>query len=298
MSSLPEIHGGGYDLKKSKVAYFGGLGKSLVSASPLYNMMRYNSKLINADTFSQVVDSLNKYKPEFIQGLPSSIYFFCRLLQEKGVSLARPIKGVILASENIYPHQRNFIEQTLKCRALSHYGHTERVVFAEEILSNDMRPRYCFNKLYGYTEIDSGNDGCIIGTGFINRKMPLLRYKTDDSAKLISNGLFYIEGHRTAAMVGKNGERISAASFAHMDTIFDTIDKFQLVQDTPGKIKVCIVPKGCLTDKERRMIRRSLDEKFMGKMQVELCETDHVQLTERGKYALLIQRIPNDYERC
>lgn len=284
---------GDYDFRKSKVAYFGGLGSTIISASPLYNMMRYNSKLINRGTVAQVIKSLNSFKPDYIQGLPSAIYFFCKLLDESKDKLAFKVKGVIFASENIYSNQRRYIERVLGCRSLAHYGHTERVVFAEEHFSDDEKPQYSFNKLYGYTEIDA-KDGTIIGTGFINPKMPLIRYQTDDCAEELGNGLYHIEGHRTAAMVGKNGERISAASFAHMDEIFDIIEKFQFVQDEPGVIRIDLIPKSQLTDSDITEIRKSLDKKFMGNMSVKINVVDEIKLTTRGKYALLIQNIKDE----
>lgn len=282
----------GYDYQSSKVAYFGGMGDTLISASPLYNMMRYNSKLINAKTVGQVVKSLNSYRPQYIQGLPSAIYYFCRLLNEGNYVLKFQLKGVIFASENIYSEQRIFVESILGCRALAHYGHTERVVFGEEVLGDDPVPKYRFNHLYGYTEIDPV-DNCIIGTGFINRKMPLLRYKTDDIAKLSEgyDGCYEIEGHRTAAMVGKNGERTSSASFAHMDSTFDYIDQFQFEQYKPGYIIVYIVPKKSLSDNELEKIKRIFEDKFMHNMEVELRVVKEVMLTTRGKFALLIQHM-------
>ena len=281
----------GYNIRSSKVAYFGGMGDTLISASPLYNMMRYNSKLINAETVGKVVKSLNSYKPQYIQGLPSAIYYFCRLLNEGNYKLKIQLKGIIFASENIYPEQRIFVEKILGCRALAHYGHTERAVFGEEIPGDDPVPRYRFNPLYGYTEIDP-TDSCIIGTGFINKKMPLLRYKTDDTAILSGgSGGYIIEGHRTAAMVGRNGERTSSASFAHMDSTFDYIDKFQFEQYKPGYITVYIVPKKSLSKSELQRIKKIFEDKFMHNMEVELQIVKEVKLTARGKFALLIQHM-------
>ena len=285
----------GYDYKKSKVAYVGGLGKTLVSASPLYNMMRYNSKLINADTISDVIKSLNKFKPNYIQGLPSAIYFLSRLIRESKDKLTFSLDGVIFASENIYPEQRKYVEETFGCRALAHYGQTERVNFAEEIIGSSGVPEYWFNPLYGLTEIDATDGNSIIGTGFINKKMPLLRYRNDDVAELVQSNekgnLYRIEGHRTAAMIGKNGERISPASFAHMESLLDLAEKFQFVQDIPGEITVNLIPKRVLTDAELVNIREEFERMFMGKMAVTVHTVKKVELTSRGKFALLIQHI-------
>lgn len=279
---------------KIRFAYIGGDGKSLITASPLYNMMRYNCKFINRTTLPQVIQNMNKFQPKIIRGLPSALYFFCKLMDEAKIKLNYTVIGVIFQSENIYLYQRELIERVLNCKSLAYYGQTERVVFAEEHFSDDVLPQYSFNKLYGYIEFDENDDNTIIGTGFINYKMPLLRYKMDDSVEQLSNGYYHIIGHRTAAMIGKNGERFSTASFTDMDAVFDLIDKFQFIQDRPGEVRVDLVPRRGLSENEIKKIQISLEHKFAGQMSFSINFVDEVQLTKRGKYTPLIQHIKEE----
>ena len=279
----------GYRNKTSKVAYIGGDGNVLITVNPLYNMVRYCSKLLNRETITEVLQNMHKYRPAIIRGLPSAIYWFSKLVDETNMSINFPVKGVVFQSENIFPYQKALIERVFHCKSLAHYGQTERVVLGEEQFSDDDIPQYTFNKLYGYTEIDPCDDFAIIGTGFLNHKMPLLRYKLDDRAEHLSNGCYHIVGHRTAAMIGKNGEIFSPASFTDTDLVFDLIDKFQFIQDQPGEVRVDLVPKRRLTDNEIQKIRDMLEHKFMNQMIFSLRFVKEIQLTERGKYNMLIQ---------
>ena len=274
---------------QAKIAYIGGDGKALITVSPLYNMLRCCSRFLNKDTVAEALQSICKYRPTIIRGLPSAIYWFCKLLDELNMRIDFPLRGVVFASENVFPYQRDLIERVLDCKSLAYYGQTERVVFAEEQFGNGEIPQYTFHKLYGYTEIDPDDDFAIIGTGFINRKMPLLRYKIDDRAELLSNGCYHITGHRSLAMIGKNGERISPASLSDTAAVFDLIDKFQFVQNKPGEVWVDLVPKRKLSEDEITAIRGALDDKFSGNMEFKLRFVKEVQLTERGKYSMLIQ---------
>ena len=279
----------GYKRKTSKIAYIGGDGATLITVSPLYNMIRCCSKLLNKDNVAEALQRINEYQPAIIRGLPSSIYWFCRLIDETDMTVDISLRGVVYQSENVFPYQRALIERVLGCKSLAYYGQTERVVFAEEQFSNDEIPQYSFNKLYGYTEFDSSDGFSIIGTGFVNRKMPLLRYKIDDTAELLPNGHYHITGHRSSAIIGRKGERISPASLTDTSKIFELIDKFQYVQNEPGKIWVNLIPKRDLSESEIQAIRESLEEKLMRQVSFDLRFVKEIQLTERGKYSMLIQ---------
>lgn len=286
--------GGGYDLKKSKMAYIGGYGEGgiLVSNSPLYNMRQYNSMKINQSTIQAVVDDMNQYKPDFIRGLPSAIFFFCKLVNQSNLELKFKCKGVIFQSENLYNDQILYIEKTLKANSLTHYGSTERVIFAEQISPSKRyngHPVYKFNDSYGFTEVSK--DGLLIGTGFINRGMPLLRYKTDDVAKMVGDGLWTIYGHRVDVLYGKNGERVSLASFTDTSIVFEKIWRYQFVQDKPGIVLVNIVPIKKLSETDMKKVQNFLNDKAQGTIEFELRILDEIELTARGKFKLLIQNI-------
>lgn len=275
--------------KTCKIAYIGGDGNKLITLSPLYNMIRCCSKLLNKDNAAAALQRLNKFQPMIIRGLPSSIYWFCKLLDDLNLVPEFKLCGVAFASENIFPYQKALIERVLGCKSLAYYGQTERVIFAEEQFIGDDIPQYSFNKLYGYTEVDLSDGFTIIGTGFVNRKMPLLRYKIDDTAELLPNGYYHITGHRSSAIIGKKGERISPASLTDTNVVFELIDKFQYVQDKPGEVWVDLVPKRELTEKEVQAIKEAVDEKLMGQVFITLRFVKQIQLTKRGKYSLLIQ---------
>lgn len=284
----------GYDLTKSKMAYIGGYGEGgvLVSSSPLYNMRQYNSMKINPSTIKEAVDDMNRYRPDFVRGLPSAILFFCKLVNQLHLELKFKCKGVIFQSENLYEEQVRYIEETFCSKSLTHYGSTERVIFAEQIgpsIEYNGHPVYKFNDEYGFTEID--NEGYLIGTGFVNKAMPLLRYKTDDCAQRVEKNLWTIHGHRIDVIYGKNWEHISLASFTDTSIIFEKIWRYQFVQDEPGKVLVNIVPLQEIDEYDLKKIRSFLNEKAQGTLDFKIQLMDRIELTARGKFKLLIQNI-------
>lgn len=284
----------GYDYKKDRILLLAGEeSETLCSTSPLYKMIRVSSRYLNPGNMAEAVKFVNKHKPDFIIAIPSSAYQFCKYLSQGQFKLIKPIRKVFFRSENVNPTQRHFIEKTLNCECAAYYGSTERIAFGEEIANKDGIPIYQFNKLYGYTEIGGDDHASLISTGFINPKMPLIRYKTDDIIVEVSPGHYTVEGHRTAALIGRNGENISVASYAHLPNIFDKVDKYQLEQLRIGELIVNIVPRRQLSETELADLKHLFEKMSADKLTVELRLTNHVELTPRGKFKLLLHSINN-----
>lgn len=277
----------GYDFKHSKMAYFGGDGSALVTANPLYRMVRCNTKILNEQNLQEAVDKINSFAPDYLRGLTSSVSYFAQLLNRTGVCLKKKPKGIFLQSENLHPYQLRQFEEAFGCPVRISYGSTERTVFGEQIGWNGDSPIYKFNKLYGLTEIVNGH---VVGTGFINKRMPLLRYEIDDAVEPAGAG-FTIQGHRNVPVIGRNGEHISTASLCDLGDSAESLLSFQFVQDAPGRLRMDYIASDELDLSQQAALLKALDDKFRGNVRTELKRVDHLQLTPRGKRTLLIQRL-------
>jgi len=279
----------GYDYKTSKIASFrGGIdykGK-IHKFNPLYLEIQLNPVLISSKTIEKYVSLINKFDPQFLHGLPSAVYSFCKCAGVQGIDLKNKYKAVLFTSENIYDHQKEFIEKSLGCKTYAYYGHTERSVFAGQT-----GPGYQFNAYYSYVEIDDKTNS-IITTGFNNRKMPLIRYELDDSAKQIpGTGLYEITGHRDGFLYGKNNEIISAASLYIHDSTVDKVLNLQFIQKYIGSVKMLICPIKDLTESDRKSIEDYYQEKLGSALDIEVEITKDLVFTERGKMPLIVQKI-------
>lgn len=147
---------------------------------------------------------------------------------------------------------------------------------------------YRFNPLYGYVQIDT--DGSIICTGFINQKMPLIRYRLDDTATPYYD-LFKIEGHRDGVLYGNDGEIISAAMLEVHSPILDKIANYQFVQEYKGTVEVNVIPFNNLTEREIESVRDLFQNKIGLAITVQVNVVRAMEYTSRGKYKLIIQRV-------
>lgn len=274
----------GYNYKSSKLASFRGtdFNGKLYKFNPLYAEIQMNPCEINSKTVHKYIKKMDQFGVEFLHGFPSAIYSLCKYAKQEGIELKNKYKAVFFISENIYDFQRQMISDVLGCGTFAFYGHTERAVFAEQI-----RNGYKFNPIYGYVQID--DDKSIICTGFVNMKMPLIRYKLDDTAVLYDD-LYKIEGHRDGFLYGKNGEIISAAMLEVHSVILDKIANYQFIQTAKGVVDINILPFGKLTKEEIESVKLLFQEKIGEAILVKVNVVQEMSYTKRGKYKLIIQK--------
>ncbi|MCD8225330.1 MAG: hypothetical protein LUC99_10895 [Clostridiales bacterium] len=275
----------GYDYTKSRLATFRGvqMGNKICEINPMYQEIRMNPFLMNKDNIETYWKKINEYRADFIYGYPSAIYNFCKLANQADIKLKGTFKAVLLISENLYPFQEEVIKKSLDCPIAIFYGHSERAVFGEKLDKG-----YVFNPLYGFTEL-SENDEPIV-TGFINKKMPLIRYLVDDTVRPIEEDKYDIEGHRDSSVIyGTDGEEISAAAINFHDNTFEKIEAYQFVQEVRGQCKLLVKSESRLTDKELEKIQHNVVQKLGTAIQCEVEQCEQLTYTNRGKFKLIIQ---------
>ena len=274
----------GYDIKSSKLATFRGvkLGKKLYEINPMYREIRFNVFLMGRNNIYKYIKAMRNYGVDFIFGYPSAIYNFCKLTQEAGIQTKGIFKAALLISENLYPFQEEMIKGVLKCPIGMFYGHSERAVFAGKYENG-----YLFNPLYGVTEFNEKKQPIV--TGFINRKTPLIRYLVDDYVTRKGDA-FSIEGHHDfEVLLGGNGEEISTAAINFHDKTFDNIREYQFIQNEIGKCTLCVVPSEHFQNSDVKKIESAVSGKFGRSIECKIEIVDKVQLTNRGKFKMIIK---------
>lgn len=277
----------GYNYKTSKLVTFRGIpGKKVKKSNPLYNEVQLTPFNLNRDTIREYIKEIDRFGAEFVQGYPSAIANFCLLAEEKKLRLQKKIKAIFLISENTQPWQQEVIKRYFDCPMAPFYGHTERAVFAE--CCNGLEGGYTFNPLYGYAEVL--NDGSIVCTGFINQRMPLIRYKLDDEAIPLDNEFAYlINGHRDGAYIeGANGEQITQTSFEGMHSkLLSKLAAYQLVQKKKGECNFYFMTDHTMSLSDIDNLKEELKS---GIACIEWIpeQVEHFVLTERGKFKPLL----------
>lgn len=281
----------GYDPLRTRTAAFWGHNKDQdYYYSPLKNEIVISPfRLFKGNQLESICQDIEKFKATYIMGYPSAIYLFAQMLEKASRKIH--IDHVVYYAENCAPEEKAYIERVLGCPVDSYYGHTERACFAE------IRDTGCvFNDYYGLTELiptETPNEYRIVCTGFLSKKMPLIRYATDDVVQIDENGAMRLVGHKRSEvhLISKNGQKVfKGAMTLHVEEL-KKIKRYQYVQTEPGKADLCIVQETPLTEEEIRRVREYIARRCEGLLDVEIKFVDEVQLSTRGKYQWAVNRI-------
>jgi phenylacetate-CoA ligase len=275
----------GYN-KDSKLATFRGIEfeNHLWKYNPMQNELVFSPFRLSKKTIKEYVERLNLFRPDFLNGYLSCIYFLAKLLEECKLNLKYPIKGIFLISENIDKEQRLFIENFFHTKSSTFYGHSERCIIAEETYPNE----YTFDPYYGYTELLERENGIceIIGTGFLNRTMPLIRYRTNDVCKQNARGTVSIVGRWNIEefLVGVNSEKVSHSAINFHSDVFKNIVNYQFIQTQPGKVELLLLVNEQFKPSEMEYLKKEIDKKIKGVIHLKVKVTDNLILSPRGKF--------------
>ena len=275
---------------------------------PILRHHYYSSFHMSDENMARYLEHIASIGPCFLHVYPSTIAALSRFVLRSRIDAPRNILGIIGESEIVYPEQRRMVEEVFGCRYFACYGQSEKVVLAAGCAKSD---DYHVWPTYGFFELldDDGNpvktpgqQGEIVGTGFINTVMPFVRYRTGDWATYVGDRcqacgrehtiIRDIRGHRTQeVLIAADGSEIPWAALNMHDDTFIHVRQFQFMQDTPGRAVLRIVPADGFGEEDANRIHRNLGRKLDGQLAFTIELVEAVPLSARGKAIYVDQQI-------
>lgn len=284
-------------------------GGRLWMYEPIKRHLILSSDHLEPEYMPQYIEALRAWRPTYIQAFPSALYPLAKWLSEHPEpEITQRIRGVLLYSENVYGFQMQLFCDLFSCPVLKHFGQSERVLMAASMPDDE---RYFFWPQYGHFELvdEQGNAvtqpgvlGEIVGTGFDNRAMPFIRYRTGDMAMLSERPghpllpgypvVERIEGRLQEFLVCRDHRLVSITTMgaAHFDELAK-VDAIQYEQHEPGKFVLNVVSHHPLDEQARRNIAHAIEVKTQSGCTAEVRTVSEILRTERGKHRMLIQHL-------
>lgn len=283
----------------------------IVCENPIYDEILLSPFDLTEAAIERYIRELRSFRPRFLRGYPSAISVLASYIRDNNVTHLPDIKGVLCGSEGLLDGQRELIESAFDAPVYSWYGMSEKVVLAGECERSNL---YHAFPQYGITEIidsrgnvtsEPGTEGEIVGTGFLNRVMPFIRYRLDDSARIVDNRctecrrnhlvLADVKGHRVQdAIIGKSGGRISMTAINMHDETFEGVRQFQFHQRRRGEVTLLLKVSREFSDEKRTLILKSLKNKTHDEIDYDIKLVDSIDVTGMGKGIYLRQEIGKD----
>lgn len=141
----------------------------------------YSPYFCNEQTAGKFIANLEEFQPDFMDGLPSSIYELAKYINRHRIILSFQPVAIFTTGEKLLPHQRIEIEEAFDCPVRNQYMTSEGAPFIGECVKGKLH----YNMNSGV--IETSDKGEMIVTCFHTYGTPLIRYNIGDIVQLPKN---------------------------------------------------------------------------------------------------------------
>ncbi len=225
-----------------------------------YNRQHINSFQLNEHSLINVVERINKFKPDLIRGYLSALIQVGEFIQDNNIEIHGP-KAISSTTETLFPAIKSFLKNAFRTEIYDQYGCGECNSIAFD--NNDGNGLYIalehvYLEILGNDQLNlESGDGRIIITNLDNYLMPFIRYENGDIANFGSKKypsdinlpvLEKISGRIADTIILKDGSKVHGVFFTDIlndlyDKRIEDFNRFQVYQKEPGKIEFRIEVK-------------------------------------------------------
>lgn len=264
-----------------------------------------SSQHLSTQTAQWYADEINQFCPDILFVYPSSGEVLARNIIEQDLKVHIPL--VLSASEMLHLPGRRMLGRAFHARVIDYYGLAERNVFAV----SEEEDRYFFNPAYGFVELlpveeAPPHDGLkyaeIVGTGFWNACMPLVRLRTGDrilysesydeeDLHLVALGLkpfVAVAGRDKDYLISPRGEIL--VGIDHIPREISNIVRLQVVQESPHLVRVMVIADPAFSEIDLDALHENVRRKVPRDMEVTVQLTDELETLASGKVPYVIRR--------
>lgn len=253
---------------------------------------------LRADTAMAYIDVLERRRPEYLQGYPSSLEILSRFCIEAGREPAWRPKAVWFSSEPMFEHQREAIARVFRAPIVGLYGSAERVISAAECEAGS----YHLSLVDGYLEgqfgiLDLSRPALV--TSLMNRAMPLIRFRLGDVIELIPGAACGCGRTlpRMEPVVTKHedwvetpsGRRVSASGLTWAFKDMEGVRRSQIVQTGPGDVVVHVDADESVIATVAPLLTERLGKMFFGEIRVSVERDTDIRVMESGKTRFVVR---------
>jgi phenylacetate-CoA ligase len=261
----------------------------------------FSSYHLSERTARHYLDQLQRYGPQLIYAYPSSIYLLAQYADQLDFKVSIPsLNGIVTSSETLLEHQKRIIQKVFGTRVFDWYGQFERVIFIGtcEFGSYHIFPDYGITEFRPAYENNGQTFYELVGSGFINSIMPLIRYRTGDLVTLKESlcecGRMF---PRIDSIVGRLDDMVMTPEgkvVGRLDHIFKGLEHIclsQIIQESIDQITILVVPEpGYSLLDERKIIENSI-ERLGKKMNIKIHLVNDIPRLPNGKFKAVVSKI-------
>lgn len=266
----------------------------------------FSNAHLNSNTVELYLKKIKKSGIYWMHGFPSSLNYMASLIKERKLeALARDLKLRIItaSSETLFEFQKKNIEEVFGCGIRQLYGQTEGVANIYECEEGTLH----IDESFSYVEFERVENSCddykIIGTTYINKAFPLIRYDTGDTVKLYDHNfeckcgrksrvVKEIIGREQDYLILDDGTKIAGSGFFFKKIV--NVKRAQILQKKRGEATFYIVKTTDYTADEEKMLKEEIENRLGKNFRYTLVYTDELIRLKNGKMKFVINEIEGD----
>jgi len=246
---------------------------------------------------------IQRFRPAKMYGYASAFYLLAEYLKLRHWQPPSELKVIFATAEPLYDFQRRVIEQVFHCAVASEYGARDAGLMANQCPKGGLHIP-AEGMIVEIEKTDSTGLGEIVVTNLFSKAMPMIRYRTGDMGRLISDPcpcgrrlprLDSVEGRRTDFLITPSGRVLHALAIIYPLRESPLVKQFQVVQETVDRIVLRIVPERELSADEMQGLVKKAQLAVGGGVEVVVDCVGEIPRLASGKYRYVISNVAEDY---
>lgn len=265
--------------------------------------MFFSSYHLSKKNMPYYIGALNKFRPVFIHGYPSSIYYVAKHILEENIKLQFKPKMIATASETTLDFQRQVIEIAFGCKVYIWYGNAELCGHITECAYGNLhiQPYHSFVRVLreDNTEAKPGETGRIVATNFSNYSFALINYDIKDVVKISENQncscdkggivLDYVLGRIEDYIITPEGRFIGRLDHLFKDAKY--VKNGQIVQNDINQVIIRIEKENGYIGKIEKVILLEARARLGDTIDIQFQYVKEMEREPSGKLKFIIQNI-------
>jgi phenylacetate-CoA ligase len=266
------------------------------------NMLMLSSLHLSHGNVPVYLDALAAFDPVVIQAYPSSISFLAAWMEDRGRRYeGKSLRSIVTSSEMFDPERQAQVARVFGCKVFDWYGLVERVA----AIGQCEHGRYHVMDDYAHVEFaPTDEEGLfeLVGTGFNNFAMPLLRYRCGDLVRLADPTERCACGRHmpmVAEIIGRtddfiklsNGRQVSACLAGNLFRGVAGILEGQIEQDAIDTLTIRVVPSAQYSAESAQQLIANARLRLGSAVACEVVVVEEIRRPARGKFKAVICNI-------
>jgi len=296
--------------REPRVTFFGARIVPMKRTKPPYWTLNRPERQTLASIFHlsdrtapDYLDFLEQHRGQVLEGFPSVLGMLADFALHSGRTIR--MRVVFTSGEPLYPDVRAKIEQAFHARVYDSYGMTEYCGQIQECERGQMHliPEYGFLEILDENNVPARPDeeGYFVWTGFLNRAMPLIRYRIGDRGRWLAGPhcacgrafqrVLPTITRESDILHAIDGRLFSPRALNQLLKESNSLRFCQFVHDRPGRVVVRAVASNGNAVADMMQIRARLQELLGQKMNVTAELATAPLMRPGGKIPLIVNQV-------